>query len=185
MSGSTPTITFNRPVTLGGVATDVTIVKAAAPTVPVNLGPLVFVGGAGSLATQLATTATINLGGAAPLTAGDVITVKPGAATGVASPASTLSTLQGNVSAVVQSAGAAPTLSAATGVLTAQGGVLNTTPADVTKNVAIQANAALPAGCHRSHLRRQQRWYEQRCDDRHGTAQRSDGCNPADCEAQH
>ena len=146
VSGTAPTITFNRPVTLEAGAANVTIIKAAAPTTTVDLGPLRFA--PGGLAAQLATTATITDTAGnplAPLTAGDIITVKPAAVKGVAQNTLTLSTLQGNVSAVVQTAGAAPALSAATGVLTATGGVKNTNNAIDDTNVVVQAKSALPA----------------------------------------
>lgn len=144
VSGTAPTVTFNRPVVLVAGAANVTIVKASAPAVTVDIGPLTFVGG---FATQLATTATINLPAAqSPLTAGDVITVKQAAVTGVASPAVASLNLQASISAVVQSAGAAPALSAATGVLTATGGILLTNGAVNDTNVVVQAAAALPAG---------------------------------------
>ena len=147
VSGTAPTVTFNRPVVLVAGAANVTIVKASAPAVTVDIGPLTFVGG---FATQLATTATINLPAAqSPLTAGDVITVKQAAVTGVASPAVASLNLQANVTAVVQSAGAAPALSAATGVLTATGGILLTNAGDVNTNVLVQATSALPMGAVR------------------------------------
>ncbi len=143
VSGTAPTITFNRPVLTAGVANDVTIAKAAAPATIIDLGPLTF---PTALAGQLATTATIDLGATGALTAGDVITVKRAAVTGVASPAVASLNLQANVTAVVQSAGAAPALSAATGVLTANGGIVFTNGVVDATNVVVQAKSALPAG---------------------------------------
>jgi putative cell wall-binding protein len=138
VGSSTATVTFNRPVTLGAAATDVTIVRATAPAAPpTNIGPLSFATAADG---QIALKATITIPAPA-LAAGDIIRVTPAAATGVA----TGTNLTANVTAVVPPAGAAPSLTAATGVLTQVGGVLNTTGALAT-NVVVQAKAALPAG---------------------------------------
>ena len=66
----------------------------------------------------------------------------PAAATGVA----TGTNLLASVTAVVPPAGAAPALSAATGVLTSTGGVLLTNGGINDTNVIVQAKSALPAG---------------------------------------
>ena len=145
VNGTAPTVTFNRPVNTAGVAGDVTIVKAADPTTVINLGPLAPIN---ALNNQLKVTGAINLAagpaGTSPLTAGDVITVKRAAVVGVVGAASL--NLQADITAVVQSAGAAPALSTATGVLTASGGVQNTEGSINDTNVVVQAKSALPAG---------------------------------------
>ena len=145
VNGTAPTVTFNRPVNTAGVAGDVTIVKAADPTTVIDLGPLAPID---ALNNQLKVTGAINLAagpaGTSPLTAGDVITVKRAAVVGVVGAASL--NLQADITAVVQSAGAAPALSTATGVLTASGGIQNTEGSINDTNVVVQAKSALPAG---------------------------------------
>ena len=140
VSATAPAVTFNRPVTLAGAASDVTIIRASAPTITENVPTRSF---ATAFDGQVATKVTLTIPAPA-LAAGDIITLKPAAVTGVAMGTD----LTANLSVVVPPAGGAPVLSTAQGVLTATGGVANTTGALGT-NVVVQAKAALPANAIR------------------------------------
>ena len=74
VSGTAPTITFNRPVNLGGVAADVTIIKASAPTAGRAPGPAHVARRRWSAQLRDDGDHQPRCNGA--LTAGDVITVK-------------------------------------------------------------------------------------------------------------
>jgi putative cell wall-binding protein len=143
-AAATGAVTFSRPVGVNAGAANVTITRAGVTT---NVGPLTIA--AGTQAAQYATVGTITVAGmpsgpAAAFQTGDIVTVIPAAATGVIN-VSGNGILLANVTTTVGSAGAAPTVTKVTGVVNAVGGLLNTTGVFAT-NVAIFADAALPAG---------------------------------------